>query len=72
MTWLITSQAALKLNKNPVTLRRRIQSGEFRHGTEYRVVTSCMAKRKEYEFNIDAINLLWNTPPEKRKLVKFK
>jgi IS30 family transposase len=72
MIWQSTTDAAKALNKHPETLRRRIHSHEFIYGIHYRKITSATASRPEYEFNVDAINTLWATPPEKRKPAKIR
>ncbi len=72
MIWQSTATAAKTLNKHPETLRRRVRSRELAYGVHYRKVTSADATRPEYEFNVDAIDKLWTTPPEKRKPAKLR
>jgi hypothetical protein len=66
MAWHPTSEAARLLHKHPETLHRRRSSGDLKMGVHVRSCSSRNAKRPDYEWNVPAIELLWNIPIEKR------
>jgi hypothetical protein len=59
-------QLAAAFGEHPQSVRRRVESGEFKYGVHYIDLRPPHSNYAKYRFNLAACKSLFLVPPEKR------